>query len=95
MVKTVDELITEVTEKFGGDKSDAFIEFLENMTDTFSDLSSKIADVDARIATLDNEWRDKYIKRFTTPEPSGSENDKEEETETEKETEKTIDDLFD
>lgn len=97
MIKTLDELTAEVTTKFGKDKSDEFIEFLENMTDTFKDMSARTMNIDERINKLDNEWREKYIKRFTTVDvvapPRGFEAEKEEEKEEEKE--KTIDDLFD
>lgn len=93
MIKTLEDLTAEVTTKFGKDKSDDFIEFLENMTDTINDLSNRNGDVDERLARLDNDWREKYIKRFTTVDvvnqPRGFEVEKE------KEKEKTIDDLFD
>lgn len=93
MIKTLEDLTAEVTTKFGKDKSDDFIEFLENMTDTINDLSNRNGDVDERLARLDNDWREKYIKRFTTVDvvnqPRGFEEEKE------KEKEKTIDDLFD
>ena len=95
MIKTLDELTAEFTEKFGGDKSDAFIEFLENMTDTINDLVSKNTDIDERLRKLDNDWRERYIKRFTNVD--GVEQNKNyddiEESENE-ESEKTIDDLF-
>lgn len=95
MIKTLDELTTEFTEKFGDDKSDAFIEFLENMSDTITDLVSKNTDIDERLRKLDNEWRERYIKRFTTVDVVGPNKnyDDIEESENE-ESEKTIDDLF-
>lgn len=95
MIKTLDELTAEFTEKFGGDKSDAFIEFLENMTDTISDLVSKNTDIDERVRKLDNDWRERYIKRFTNVdvvEPNKNYDDIEESKN--EESEKTIDDLF-
>ena len=95
MIKTLDELTAEFTEKFGGDKSDAFIEFLENMTDTITDLVSKNTDIDGRVRKLDNEWRERYIKRFTNVdvvEPNKNYDDIEESKN--EESEKTIDDLF-
>lgn len=94
MIKTLDELTTEFTDKFGADKSDAFIEFLENMTDTVNDLLSKNADVDERLNKLDNDWREKYIKRFTTVDVVESPKVYAEEETKVTETEKTIDDLF-
>lgn len=95
MIKTLDALTTEFTDKFGGDKSDAFIEFLENMTDTINDMSSKNEEVDERIAKIENDWRDRYIKRFTTVDVFGSPKEIVEVEEKEEEKEKTIDDLFD
>lgn len=94
MIKTLDALTTEFTDKFGEDKSDAFIEFLENMTDTINDMSSKNKEVDERIAKIENDWRDRYIKRFTTVDVVTPPRGFEEEKEKEKEEEKTIDDLF-
>lgn len=97
MIKTLDELTAEFTEKFGGDKSDAFIEFLENMSDTISDLVSKNTDIDERLRKLDNDWRERYIKRFTNVdvvEPNKNYEDIEEEESKNEESEKTIDDLF-
>lgn len=95
MIKTLDELTAEFTEKFGGDKSDAFIEFLENMTDTISDLVSKNTDIDERVRKLDNDWRERYIKRFTNVDvvEQNKNYDDIEESKNE-ESEKTIDDLF-
>ena len=95
MIKTLDELTAEFTEKFGGDKSDAFIEFLENMTDSINDLVSKNTDVDERVRKLDNDWRERYIKRFTNVDVVGQNKnyDDIEESKNE-ESEKTIDDLF-
>lgn len=95
MIKTLDELTAEFTEKFGGDKSDAFIEFLENMTDTITDLVSKNTDIDERVRKLDNDWRERYIKRFTNVDvvEQNKNYDDIEESKNE-ESEKTIDDLF-
>ena len=95
MIKTLDELTTEFTDKFGSDKSDAFIEFLENMTDTITDLVSKNTDVDERVRKLDNDWRERYIKRFTNVDvvEQNKNYDDIEESKNE-ESEKTIDDLF-
>lgn len=95
MIKTLEDLTAEVTTKFGKDKSDDFIEFLENMTDTFNDMTTRTAEVDERINKLDNDWREKYIKRFTTVDVVGSPKDSVEVEEKEEEKEKTIDDLFD
>ena len=95
MIKTLDELTAEFTEKFGGDKSDAFIEFLENMTDSINDLVSKNTDVDERVRKFDNDWRERYIKRFTNVDvvEQNKNYDDIEESKNE-ESEKTIDDLF-
>lgn len=95
MIKTLDELTAEFTEKFGNDKSDAFIEFLENMSDTITDLVSKNTDIDERLRNLDNEWRERYIKRFTTVDVVGpNKNSDDNEESKNEESEKTIDDLF-
>lgn len=95
MIKTLEDLTAEVTTKFGKDKSDDFIEFLENMTDTINELSNRNTDADERLSKLDNDWREKYIKRFTTVDVVASPRESEEVEEKEEEKEKTIDDLFD
>ena len=79
--------------------SDEDIAFLEDMSDTYSDLESRIGeDWEMKYYALDQEWRQKYIDRFNgevendadfIKDPVGSD---EEEIEYEKP--KTYEDLF-
>lgn len=67
-VKTKDEILASIREHFAEDSSDEAISFIEDVTDTFTDLESR-ANVDgtdwkAEATRIDNEWREKYKARF-------------------------------
>lgn len=67
MIKSKDELLTELKEKFGNDNSAEFVEMLENVSDTLTDLSTRIensGDWEQKYKELDEEWRKKYTDRF-------------------------------
>lgn len=67
MIKSKDELLTELKEKFGNDNSVEFVEMLENVSDTLTDLSARIensGDWEQKYKELDEEWRKKYTDRF-------------------------------
>ena len=64
-----------ISERIGEEKSDEDIAFMEDMTDTFNDLSSKASDTTdwkQKYEENDKMWRTKYTERFT----SGGEDDK-------------------
>lgn len=74
MIKSKDELLAELKEKFGADNSDEFVETLENVSDTFTDLSTRLENSgnwEQKYKELDKEWRKKYSDRFL----SNSENE--------------------
>ena len=67
-VKTKDEILASIKEHFANDSSDEAISFIEDVTDTFSDLESRAngdgTDWKAEAKRIDNEWREKYKARF-------------------------------
>ena len=62
-VRTKDELLTRISEYIGEDTSDAAIELLEDVTDTYDDISGG-EDWHARYDELDADWRRRYRERF-------------------------------
>lgn len=73
-VKTREEIITEVKARFDGQTDDETIAFLEDITDTLSDLETKAkgdgTDWKTKYEENDAEWRKKYTERFYSSEPS-------------------------
>lgn len=68
-VLTKEDFMKKVTERIGEDKSDEAIAFMEDMTDTFNDLSEKASDTTdwkAKYEENDKMWRDKYTERFSS-----------------------------
>lgn len=67
-VKTKDEILASIREHFAEDSSDEAISFIEDVTDTFTDLESRAngdgTDWKAEAKRIDNEWREKYKARF-------------------------------
>lgn len=67
-VKTKDEILSSIKEHFADDSSDEAISFIEDVTDTFSDLENRAngdgTDWKAEAKRIDNEWREKYKARF-------------------------------
>lgn len=90
----------------GDNTDDATLKFLEDLTDTFSDLETKAQgdgeDWKAKYEQNDKEWRDRYQQTFfsgTKPDSKGEpENDLTKPEETPKDEQdnapKTFDDLF-
>lgn len=67
-VRTREEILSQITAKFGGDTSDDVIALMEDVTDTLTDLEAKVSgdgkDWKAEAERIDKEWREKYISRF-------------------------------
>lgn len=62
-VRTRDELMQRLSEYIGEDNSDAALEIMEDVTDTYDDLNNG-EDWRARYDELDASWRKKYRDRF-------------------------------
>lgn len=95
-IRSKDEIITSIRSKLGDDTSDEAISLMEDVTDTFSDYETRVADKTdwkKKYDEMDTSWRKKYMERF-----SGKSGDdiKEEQDEDVKEDgeAKTFDELF-
>ena len=72
-VKTREEIITEVRDRFGEQTDDETITFIEDITDTLSDLETKAkgdgTDWKTKYEENDAEWRKRYTERFYSSDP--------------------------
>lgn len=87
-VRTTDEILESIKTRVGDSTEDADIEFLEDVTDTLSDLKSKTEgqeDWKTKYEENDKQWREKYRDRFF---------EKKEEKKEDPEAPKTFEDLF-
>ena len=73
-VKTREEIIEELKARVGEQTDDETIAFLEDITDTFSDLETKAkgdgTDWKSKYEENDAEWRKKYTERFYSSDPN-------------------------
>lgn len=89
-----DDFMARINERVGDDNSDDALSFIEDMTDTFDDLSSSnnTDDWEKKYNELDAMWREKYKARFmssgTDPQTVIDDPEKDDGIET------TFDDLF-
>ena len=93
MVKSKDELLTDIKTRLGDDTSDEAIALIENISDTIDNLESKANDTTdwkVKYEENDNAWRTKYRERFFNADTQQEDDEEFEETETPK----TFDDLF-
>lgn len=78
-VKTREEILEKLKDRVGNQSDDETIEFLEDVTDTLSDLEEKAkgdgVDWKAKYEENDAEWRKKYTDRFFSSEPNSDDND--------------------
>ena len=68
-IKTTEELLASINERFGEDTDDDTLSFIEDITDTMNDLNSKAGDkTDWKTKYEENDasWRKKYKDRFFT-----------------------------
>ena len=98
-IKSKEEILEQIQSRFGEDTSDETISFLEDVTDTFTDLETRAScdgvDWKAKYEENDNEWRQKYRDRFFSPEVTDNEGDTVVDTNLDdNEPPKTFDDLF-
>ena len=95
-VRTRDEILESVNEILGDNTDDNAITFLEDITDTITDLEDKArgdgTDWKAKYTENDEAWRKKYKERFYSNEPASKES--EQEPEPEPEPPKKFEDLF-
>lgn len=92
-VRTREELLESIRNRVGEQTDDETISFLEDVTDTLTDLEKRAnddgEDWEQRYKDNDAEWRKKYTERFFSGEPTEPTELKDEETKP-----KTFEDLF-
>lgn len=93
-----DEFFNKVQASVGTDTSDATMQFIEDMTDTYNDLETRATgdgeNWKTKYEELDKSWREKYKRRFFTGK-SELILDNDEKIEEEKKAEEiTVDELF-
>lgn len=98
-IRSKDEILEQIQSRFGEDTSDETISFLEDVTDTFTDLETRASgdgeDWKAKYEENDREWRQKYRDRFFSPEVNDNVGDTVIDTDLEDdEPPKTYEDLF-
>lgn len=95
-VKTREEIMEAIRKRVGEDTSDEAISLLEDVTDTFTDYETKVADKTdwkAKYDEMDANWRKKYIDRFSGK--TGEEVKEEQEEQIKDDSEpRTFDELF-
>ena len=94
--KTRDEIMEAIRKRIGEDTSDEAISLLEDVTDTFADYETKVADKTdwkTKYDEMDASWRKKYMDRFSGK--TGEEVKEEQEEQIKDDSEpKTFDELF-
>ena len=85
MVRNKEELLAAIKTRIGDDTSDEALALVEDINDSFDDLSNRVTeagDWKAKYEENDKQWRDKYRERFFAPtdedDPLTKELDKEE-----------------
>lgn len=89
-----EEFISRITARLGDDSSDEALAFMEDMSDTFDDMSSRLSDSTdwkTKYEENDKAWRDRYIERFAS---TKDDNDDAGEPDVPPKSPKTFDDLF-
>ena len=95
-VKTRDEIMEAIRKRIGEDTSDEAISLLEDVTDTFADYETKVADKTdwkAKYDEMDANWRKKYIDRFSGKTGEEVKDEQEEQIKDDSEP-RTFDELF-
>ena len=90
-VRKIEEIMESIKTRIGDSTEDADIEFLEDVTDTLSDLITKSEgqeDWKTKYEENDKQWREKYRDRFF------EKKEEQEEKKEEPEAPKTFEDLF-
>lgn len=78
-VRTKDELLGIIKERFGEDTTDETISFVEDITDTLNDYDNKNSvNWEQKYKDNDEKWRKKYRDRFFNSSEQDAEDDEEE-----------------
>ena len=91
-----EQFLARLQERIGEDTSDEAISLLEDVTDTFTDYETRVADKTdwkAKYDEMDASWRKKYMDRFSGK--TGEEVKEEQEEQIKEDSEpRTFDELF-
>lgn len=102
MIKTKAEILEQIKNKFSEDTSDETLSFIEDVSDTLTDLEGKATgqeDWKQKFEDNDKMWREKYKSRFFAGEEKpksdlgGNDSDEDDDEDTPPQP-KTYDDLF-
>lgn len=78
-VKTREEILAEIRARVGEQNDDETISFIEDITDTFSDLETRAngdgTDWKTKYEENDANWRKKYTERFYSSNPDDTPDD--------------------
>lgn len=95
-VKTRDEIVEAIRKRIGEDTSDEAISLLEDVTDTFTDYETRVADKTdwkTKYDEMDASWRKKYMDRFSGKTGEEIKDEQEEQIKDDSEP-RTFDELF-
>lgn len=97
-VLTREELMSQVKSHFGEATDDASLKFIEDISDTITDLETKAngdgEDWKAKYEENDKNWREKYRERFFSSSKEDDDNGDDGDDNDNHETPKTFDELF-
>lgn len=94
-VKSKEDILNVIKDKFKDDTSDSTLSFIEDVSDTINDLEQKASDEtnwQQKYEENDKQWREKYKERFFSA--PVKEEEPETDPEPESNTPKTFADLF-
>ena len=97
-VKTKAEILEIIRSRIGDSTDDETLGFLEDVTDTLTDLETRASDSTdwkGKYDELDKSWREKYRERFFSSDPKEDKTGNEEFEEKEDKEKKTYESLFD
>ena len=95
-IKTRDEIMEAIRKRIGEDTSDEAIALLEDVTDTFTDYETRVADKTdwkTKYDEMDASWRKKYMDRFSGKTGEDIKEEQEEQIKEDSEP-RTFDELF-
>lgn len=95
-VRSREEIMEAIRKRIGEDTSDEAISLLEDVTDTFADYETKVADKTdwkAKYDEMDANWRKKYMDRFSGKTGEEVKDEQEEQIKDDSEP-RTFDELF-
>ena len=91
-IKSLDDILNSIKEQIGDEQTDEAIELLEDITDTFNEVTkNNNEDWKKKYEENDKAWRNKYKERFTSSSPNNEDDLGGEDDEPKP---KTFDDLF-